>query len=50
MFEFDVFRKQMYCIKENTYDIVWTFWLPRGHSALTVVTRRPHSDSAPGEL
>jgi len=40
MFEFEVFRKQMHCIEENTYDIVWTFWCPRSHSALPVVIRR----------
>jgi len=50
MFEFEVFRKQMYCIEENICDIDWTFWHPRSHSALLVVIRRPHSDSAPGEL
>jgi len=37
MFETEVFRKQMYCTEKSTYDIVRTF-------------RRPHSDSAPGEL
>jgi len=37
MFEREVFRKQMYCIEKSTCDIVGTF-------------RRPHSDSAPGEL
>jgi len=31
----------MYCIEESTCDIVWTFWLPRNHSALSVVNRRP---------
>ena len=41
MFEFQVFRKQMYCIEENTCDIVWTFWCPRSHSTLHVVIRRP---------
>jgi len=40
----------MYCIEENTCDIIWTFWRPRSHSALAVVIRRPHSDSAPGKL
>jgi len=25
MFEFEVFRKQMYCIEENTCDIIRTF-------------------------
>jgi len=28
MFEFEVFRKQMYYIEESTYDIVGTFWHP----------------------
>ena len=37
MFEFDVFRKQMYCIEGSTCGIVGTF-------------RRPNSDSAPWEL
>jgi len=37
VFEFEVFRKQMYCIEESTCDIVGAF-------------RRPHSNSAPGEL
>jgi len=37
MFEFEVFRKEKYCVEESTCDIVGTF-------------RRPHSDSAPGEL
>jgi len=41
MFEFEVFRKQMYCIEESTCDIVWTFRRPRSHSALSVVIRRP---------
>jgi len=50
MFEFEVFRKQMHCIEENTCDIVWASWRPRSHSALLVVIRRPHSDRGPGEL
>jgi len=50
MFEFEVFRKPMVCIEENTCDIVWTFWRPRSHLALPVVMRSPRSDSAPGEL
>jgi len=50
MFEFEVFRKQMYWIEENICDIFWTFWRPRSHSALPVVIRGPHSDSGPGEL
>jgi len=33
----ELFRKQIYSIEESTCDIVGTF-------------RRPHSDSAPGEL
>jgi len=28
MFEFEVFRKQMYCIEESTCDIVGSFWRP----------------------
>ena len=40
MFEFEVFRKQIHCMEESTYDIVWTFWRPRNHSALPVVIRR----------
>jgi len=28
MFGFEVFRKQMYCIEENTCDIVWAFGAP----------------------
>jgi len=28
MFETEVFRKQMYCIEESTYDNVGTFWRP----------------------
>jgi len=30
----------MHCMEESTYDIVWTFWRPRNHSALPVVIRR----------
>jgi len=41
MFEFEVFRKQMYCIEERTCGTVWTFQRPRNHSALPVVIRRP---------
>ena len=41
MFEFEVFRKQMYYIEESTCDIVWTFLRPCSHSALLVVIRRP---------
>jgi len=37
MFETKVLRKQMYSIEDSTCDITGTF-------------RRPHSDSAPGEL
>jgi len=33
MFEPKVFRKQMYCDEESTYDIVGTFWRPRSQSA-----------------
>jgi len=41
MFGFEVFRKQMYWIEENSCDIVWTFWRPRSHLALSVMIRRP---------
>jgi len=47
MFEFEVFRKQMYCIEENACDIVWTFGAPqsfatpRSGSALPAIIRRP---------
>jgi len=44
MFEPEVFRKQMFCIEENTCDIVWDF------SAPPAVVQDPHSDSLPGEL
>ena len=37
MFEPEVFRKQVYCAEESTYDIVGAF-------------PRPRSDSAPKEL
>ena len=37
IFEPDIVRKQMYCIDKSTCDIVGAF-------------RRPHGDSAPGEL
>jgi len=40
MFEFEVFKNQMYCIEEGACDINWTFWRPRSHSALPVVIRR----------
>jgi len=43
MFESEVFRNQVYCIKESTCDIVWAFQSP-------AVNWRPHSDLAPGEL
>jgi len=43
MFEPEEFRKQMYCIEESACDIV-DFPSP------PAVIRRPHSDSAPGEL
>ena len=44
MFEFDVFRKQMYCIEESTCDIVVTFRRPpQSFDA-------PRNDSALGEL
>jgi len=33
MFEPEVFRKQMYCIKESTCGIVWSFPAPRSHYA-----------------
>jgi len=33
MFEPDVFRKQMYCIEESTWEIVRTFRCPRSDSA-----------------
>jgi len=39
MFEFEVSRKQMYCIEESTCDIAGTFRRP------PAVIRRPHSDS-----
>jgi len=32
MFEFEVFRKQMYCIEESTFSIVGTFWRPYSYS------------------
>ena len=35
MFEFELFRKKIYCIAESTCDIFWIFGAP-------------HSDSAPG--
>jgi len=44
MFEPEVFRKQMYCIKESTCVLVRTF---RCHPK---PFRAPRSDSAPGEL
>jgi len=30
----------MYCIEGSTWDIVWTFWRSRNHSALPVVIWR----------
>ena len=50
MFEFEAVRKQMHCIEEKTGYIFGTFGTPRSHSAPPVAIRRPHSDSAPGEL
>jgi len=51
MVEFEVFRKQMYCIEESTCDLVLTFRRPRSHSALPVVIRRPgNSAPLPGEF
>jgi len=49
MFEAEVFRKQIYSIEESTCDIVGTFLL-RSDPVSPEVIRRPHSDSAPGEL
>jgi len=43
MFELELFRKQIYCIEENTCDSFGTFRRPYNDSA-------PHVDSAPGEL
>jgi len=40
MFEFEVVRKLMYCIKESTCAIVGTFRRYRSHSALPAVIRR----------
>jgi len=47
MFEFEVFRKQMYCTEESTCDTVWTLWRPRSHSALPVVIRCPENCASP---
>jgi len=41
MFEPEVFRKQMYCIKESTYDIVVTFRRPPRSFGASAVIRRP---------
>jgi len=43
MFEHEIVRKQIYCIKESTC-VCWDF------SAASVVIWGPHSNSAPGEL
>jgi len=43
MFEPELFLKQIHCIEESTCDIFGAFRHP-------AVIRRPHSDSAPGEL
>jgi len=50
VFEFEVFRKQMYGIEENTCDIVWTFWRPQQSFCSRRSDSEPRSDSAPGEL
>jgi len=38
MFEPEVFRKQMYCIEESTYDIVGSFRRPGDCAPLPLVT------------
>jgi len=43
MFEPDVFRKQMYCIEENTCDIVWTFLRPPQWFGVPRMIRHPGS-------
>jgi len=43
MLEFEVFRKQMYCIEESTCDIVCFLAPPQSFGA-------PRSDSAPGHF
>jgi len=52
MFEPDLFRRKIYCIEESrpTCDIFGTFRRTRSDSAPSVVIRRPHCGSAPGEL
>jgi len=49
MFEPEAFQKQMYCIEENTCDIVGAFWCPRSHSVSPTVIQHPQNDSAPKE-
>jgi len=57
MFEFEVFRKQTYCIEKSCCDIVGifrrlpqSFAAPRSHSAPPAVIWCPHSELAPVEL
>jgi len=44
VFEPELSRKEIYCIKESTCDIFW------GRFGAPAVIRRPRGDSAPGEL
>jgi len=50
MFEPEFYRKQIYCIEESTCDIVGTFRCSQQSFGAPAVIRRPHNDSAPGEL
>jgi len=50
IFETEVFRKQMYCVKESTCDIVGTFRRPPQPFGAPAVIWCPHSDLALGEL
>ena len=50
MFKSEVFRKQMYCIAENTCDIVGTSRRRPQWFCAPLMIRRPLNDSAPGEL
>jgi len=51
MFEREVFRKEIYCIKgSNCEKLLAIFGCPSRHFAYPAVIRRPHNDPAPGEL
>jgi len=48
IFEPEVFRKQMYCVEECTYDILGIFRRPRNHSAPSQYFSAPRVIWRPG--